>query len=91
MFNRQMEEYTLEIPQTSTNEWNEIPVCYLLKNGIITSVYNSEEENELTYDKDKHLTKVNDDYTWTWSNGNIAKFVHEYNDYKQVKNDEFER
>ena len=71
-----------QIVATPTNEWNEIPVCYLLKNGIITSVYNSEGENELTYDKDKHLTKVNDDDTWTWSNGNISKFVHEYNDYK---------
>lgn len=71
-----------QIIATPTNKYEKVPVVYRLKNGIVTSVYDAEEENQLTYDKDNHLTNVNDNNTWTWSNGNISKFVHEYKDDK---------
>lgn len=34
MFNRQMETYTLEIPQTSTNEWNETLTSFTFDRNI---------------------------------------------------------
>ena len=34
MFNRQMEEYTLELPQTSTNEWNETLTSFTFDRNI---------------------------------------------------------
>ena len=60
-----------QIKATPTNKYETEPVIYTLKNGVIASVGG----NKLTYDKDNHLISANND-NWTWSNGNISKFVH---------------
>lgn len=63
-----------QIKATPTNKYENSSVVYQLNNGVITSV----QDNKVTYDKDKHLVSVNNNNTWTWSNENISKFVHEY-------------
>lgn len=69
MFNRQMEEYTLEIPQTLTNEWNETLTSFAFDRNIKMAIcmnsknnYNANDTSVLNLDlvgitKDKGINK----------------------------------
>ena len=57
MFNRQMETYTLEIPQTSTNEWNETLTSFAFDRNIKMAIcinsrnnYNANDTSVLNLD-----------------------------------------
>lgn len=68
------------IVETISPYFEEEPADFIIKNGIITSTVCDGGIESLTYDNNKHLTKISGDRTcmWSWENGNISKFS--YND-----------